>query len=112
MEFNNNPYTSNPIEPDKAYQTDVDKQRTNSKLYDDIHVQSDVDNSYMSKHHTLGTGKGQASPGTHIHDGTTSRKIGYGLGLTITGSRGGNAAVASIIALLGTVIDFTDGTTP
>lgn len=78
----------------------------------DGHENADTDSSKYSKHHTLGTKSGQASPGNHIHDGTTSKKLGQGLGLAISGSRGGNVAVASIIAMLSNIIDFTDNTTP
>lgn len=40
------------------------------------HLKSDVDSSRRSLHHTLGTQRNQASPGNHIHDGTTSPKLG------------------------------------
>jgi hypothetical protein len=73
-----------------------------------FHNKSDVDSSSEAQHHTLGIKKDQASPGDHKHDGTTSRKILDGT--TITGSRGGNAAVASIIAAL-VKLGATDSTT-
>jgi hypothetical protein len=41
-----------------------------------LHSQSDVDSSSTAQHHTLGTGRNQASPGNHIHDGYTSPKLG------------------------------------
>lgn len=40
------------------------------------HSQSDADSSPKSQHHTLGTNRNQASPGDHIHDGVTSKKLG------------------------------------
>jgi hypothetical protein len=40
------------------------------------HFKADTDVSARSLHHTLGTGKTQASPGDHIHDGVTSKKLG------------------------------------
>lgn len=40
------------------------------------HRQSDVDSNPRAQHHTLGPRRNQASPGNHIHDGTTSPKIG------------------------------------
>ncbi len=43
-----------------------------------LHVNSDVDKSTLSQHHTLGVLPNQASPGDHIHDGRTSRKIKAG----------------------------------
>ena len=73
-----------------------------------FHNKSDVDSSSEAQHHTLGIKKDQSSPGDHIHDGTTSRKLLSGT--TITGSRGGNAAVASIIAAL-VKLGATDSTT-
>jgi hypothetical protein len=40
------------------------------------HSRSDVDSGPRSLHHTLGPKHNQASPGDHIHDGITSKKIG------------------------------------
>ena len=40
------------------------------------HDFSDVDSSPRSLHHTLGSRRNQASPGNHIHDGTSSPKLG------------------------------------
>ena len=76
-----------------------------------LHDETDTDSSHRSTHHTLGTQRHQASPGDHIHDGRESKKLGTGIGITITGSRGGNAAVASLIAALSKVMDITDQTT-
>lgn len=76
-----------------------------------FHTRSDVDSSKQAQHHTLGIGNNQASSGDHTHDGTTSRPIGYKLGLIVTGSKGGNAALTSLIAMLKQYIDFTDTTT-
>lgn len=77
----------------------------------ELHTRSDVDTSGRSQHHTLGYNNSQASPGDHTHDGTTSRKIGYKLGVVVTGSKGGNAALASLLTMLHQYIDFTDTTT-
>lgn len=38
----------------------------------DFHGRSDVDSSLFAQHHTLGSGRLQASPGNHTHDGTNS----------------------------------------
>ena len=73
-----------------------------------FHNKSDVDSSSEAQHHTLGIKKDQASPGDHKHDGSTSKRLLEGT--TITGSRGGNAAVASIIAAL-VKLGATDSTT-
>lgn len=85
------------------------------------HINSDVDSSLKSLHHTLGMRRNQASPGNHIHDGVTSPKLGGrsmapGGGstvpaLTLTGSKGGNVALANLITMLKNFVDFTDTTT-
>lgn len=87
----------------------------------DAHRQSDVDSSPQSQHHTLGTNRSQASPGNHIHDGITSPKLGALAintsgndtkpALVLTGSKGGNVALANLIAMLGNFVNFTDNTT-
>lgn len=38
----------------------------------DFHGRSDVDASVFAQHHTLGSGRLQASPGNHVHDGSNS----------------------------------------
>lgn len=58
---------------------------------------------------SLGPGNLQASPGDHKHDGTTSKQLMTGI--TITGSKGGNAALADLITKLAAALGFTDGTT-
>lgn len=83
----------------------------NSDLFDEAHRVSDADSGQNALHHTLGTGQNQASPGSHIHDGTKSKKLGAGLGLTLTGAKGGNVALTNLIALLANFIEFTDSTT-
>lgn len=76
-----------------------------------FHSRSDVDSSPNAQHHTLGIKHNQASFGDHAHDGKSSRKVGTGLSLAISGSKAGNAALASVIAMLAQVMDFTDTTT-
>lgn len=63
-----------------------------------FHTNADTDGRAQSAHHTLGYGATQASPGNHTHDGGTSKLILEGD--TITGAKGGNTALASVIALL------------
>ncbi len=77
-----------------------------------FHSKSDKDSGVTAEHHTLGKMRNQAAPGNHNHSGIDSRKIGAGMKLSITGAKGGNAAVASIITMLAQVIEFTDNTTP
>lgn len=100
--------SGNNMNPDKDYSkwSDLGPDEVNK-----LHSRDDVDKSFFSHHHTLGIKRDQASPGDHTHTGKTSRKIGYGAGLTVTGSKGGNAALASLITMLGNVISFTDTTT-
>lgn len=76
-----------------------------------LHSRDDVDVSAFSHHHTLGTRHFQASPGDHLHDGSTSKLIGDGMGLIVTGSKGSNAALTSLIAYLKNFFDITDTTT-
>lgn len=76
-----------------------------------FHTRSDVDSGVTAQHHTLGIKHDQTSPGDHNHDGKGSRKLATGMGLSISGAKGGNAALASLITMLGNVIEFTDNTT-
>lgn len=86
-----------------------------------LHQQSDVDSSQRAQHHTLGKSRNQASPGNHIHDGITSPKMGaMAIGtsgnnpvpaFTLTGSKGGNVALANLITFLKLHFNFTDTTT-
>jgi hypothetical protein len=100
--------------PDSYQDRDGNYEGPDNKDYankSDNHESSDVDSSRRAKHHTLGTARNQASPGDHIHDGVVSKKTGAGLGLVLTGSKGGNVALANLITMLKTVIEFTDSTT-
>ena len=65
---------------------------------DDFHEQSDLNTRSEAQHHTLGPSQNQAAPGNHNHDGGTS--IPLWEGNTISGSRGGNMALSSVIAIL------------
>lgn len=76
-----------------------------------LHNNSDVDASTFSQHHTLGIKHTNASYGDHVHDGKSSRKVGANMGLSVTGSKGGNVALANLLAMLAQVIEFTDTTT-
>lgn len=73
-----------------------------------FHTNADTDGDEGSLHHTLGPRKGQAAPGDHDHRGGSSVELLTGS--TITGSRGGNAALTSVIALL-VELGATDNTT-
>lgn len=73
-------------------------QKPSAEEVEDFHTNADIDTRIESIHHTLGPGTTQASPGNHIHDGGTSPLLLSGF--TLTGSRGGNTALVSIIACL------------
>jgi hypothetical protein len=48
--------------------------------YDEVkslHRDSDVDESPIAQHHTLGILPNQGAPGDHLHDGKSSRKIKF-----------------------------------
>ena len=73
---------SNETTPDQfgqSYNADYDRSKwaeTAPAESRRAHSRSDVDLSPRSLHHTLGIKHGQASPGDHIHDGITGKKIG------------------------------------
>lgn len=74
-----------------------------------FHTRSDVDSSALAQHHTLGIKHDQAAPGDHKHDGINSLKLMSGV--TITGAKGGNVALANLITALASALGFTDSTT-
>lgn len=74
----------------------------------DFHTNADTDSRKESIHHTVGVGATQASPGDHRHRGGDSELLLSGI--TITGSRGGNIALLSVIQAL-VVLGATDSTT-
>lgn len=70
-----------------------------AKSVNEFHTKDDVDSSQEAHHHTLGPKHDQAAAGDHSH------KIGSGYnpplkGVSITGSRGGGAALVSVIDAL------------
>ncbi len=86
----------------------MDKDKPSSKEVALFHTNSDVDGSSKAQHHTLGSNRGQASPGDHTHDGGTSKLLLEGL--SVTGSRSGGGALLSVISIL-TSLGATDATT-
>ena len=68
------------------------------KEVEKVHKYADTDGKSTAIHHTLGAGPMQASPGNHTHNGGTSLSLLEGV--TISGAKGGNTALASIISLL------------
>jgi hypothetical protein len=73
-----------------------------------FHDRADTDGSANAAHHTLGTGHNQASPGDHTHNATNSKKLM--VGISVTGSRGGNAALNDLINKLAAALGFTNAT--
>ena len=83
-----------------------------SKEVTNFHEHSDRDGSPKSQHHTLGPTANQASPGNHSHDGGNSAKLDQLMAdITVTGSRGGNAALASLLTQLSQNFGLKDTTT-
>ena len=87
----------------------VDKNSPSADLVAKFHANSDVDAGNLSQHHTLGSFPGQAAPGPHTHDGGTSKQLMEGV--TLTGAKGGNVALANLITALAAALGFTDNTT-
>lgn len=90
----------------------VDKTLPSTKEVEKFHANSDKDGSITALHHTLGPRNNQASPGNHTHDGGQSSDLDALLAsITVTGSRGGNAALTSLLLGLSTKFGLVDGTT-
>lgn len=68
------------------------------QVVSEFHQNSDVDSEKDAQHHTIGTGVNQASSGAHKHDGNDSFLLLEGVELI--GAKGGNTALASVIAAL------------
>lgn len=73
-----------------------------------FHSNDDLDTKAESHHHTLGANQYQASPGNHDHRGGNSNLLLSDI--TLTGSRGGNLALPSIIQAL-VALGAVDNTT-
>jgi len=83
-------------------------QRSTAEAVEKFHQKDDADVRDESHHHTLGIGPTQAAKGSHNHMGGNGLPILTGQ--TITGAKGGNTALASVIALLA-AMGATDATT-
>ena len=72
--------------------------KPDAQVVEDFHTNSDIDVRPEAHHHSLGPSPSQAAAGNHTHNGSDSLQL---LGaVTLTGSRGGNAALASVISAL------------
>jgi len=78
------------------------------RVVQQIHKNADTDTGKTAIHHTIGPAPDQVASGAHIHDGNETRQLL--VGLNITGSRGGNVALASVIDAL-EALGATDNTT-
>lgn len=65
-----------------------------------LHRNADTDSQPSAAHHTLGSTATQASPGSHQHKGTDQSRRLYDPPGSVTGSRGGNAALQSLLSVL------------
>lgn len=72
------------------------------------HTNADTDTRAESIHHTLGPSPNQATAGNHRHRGGDSSPLLDGL--SITGSRGGNVALLSVIQCM-VALGATDSST-
>lgn len=72
--------------------------KPDAQAVEDFHSNADTDVRPESLHHTLGPSPSQAAPGNHTHNGSDSPQLLEGV--TLVGSRGGNAALASVISAL------------
>lgn len=104
---------------DPRYQTGTDKylpsfDRSQKGLADatavaEFHKKSDLDSGQEAQHHTLGSKHDQAAAGDHSHRKGKGYKPPL-VGVTITGSRAGGAALVSVIDAL-EQLGATDSTT-
>jgi len=94
----------------QSYNSDYDRSAWSSDTPQEsrkAHTRSDVDLSPQSLHHTLGPRHNQSSPGDHIHDGITSRKIGP-LEMDPTPGNEGQTRAEWTIPVALTVADIVD----
>lgn len=73
-----------------------------------LHTNADTDSRKEAVHHTVGPGENQAASGSHNHRGGDSVQLLAGV--TLTGSRGGNIALLSVVQAL-VALGATDSTT-
>ena len=98
-----------PNDPFGPVKKPAQKNTPDPQVVNQFHSRSDVDSHWGAQHHTIGIKHDQASAGDHTHDGKNSRFLMEDV--TITGSKGGNVALANLITALAEKLGFTDGTT-
>ncbi|SRR6266498_126992 len=89
------------------YQRDIDV--ADPEAVRRFHSKADTDSSQIALHHTIGSKHDQSAAGDHKHivGSTYSKPLA---GVTLTGAKGGNAALASVITAL-VKLGATDSTT-
>ena len=75
-----------------------DNPKPDAQAVEDFHTNADTDTRPEAVHHSLGPSPSQSAPGDHLHDGGSSSLLLTGV--TLSGSRGGNVAMVSIISAL------------
>jgi len=100
-------------EPKQKIAKHAESDKPSSKEVLDFHTHSDLDGSPKAQHHTLGPNQNQAAAGNHTHDGGQSAVLDKLMeGITVSGSRGGNDALANLLSALASKFGLTDSTTP
>lgn len=75
-----------------------------------LHSKSDVDSAITAQHHTLGIQHNQASPGDHMHNGRSSKRIGKGLDPTFPTTANAAYSQAQIQSIIDALRDLGFGT--
>lgn len=96
--------------PEKIGTTDDYSNAPTPAVVSKFHQKSDVDASANAQHHSLGPRSTQSAAGNHTHQIGDGGSVPVLDGVSLTGSKGGNAALASVIAAL-VLLGATDNTT-
>jgi hypothetical protein len=83
---------------DAEPQTKKEDPRPPNDVVERFHANASVDTKATDIHHTLGNKPNQAAKGYHTHNGSDSPQLLAGV--ILTGSKGGNAALGSVISAL------------
>lgn len=69
------PRSNNPRGPAQRFPSSLEPITRDPKSVDQSHQDSDINSSIFAQHHSLGPNPNQASPGNHVHDGSTSKEL-------------------------------------
>lgn len=83
---------------DAEPQTKKEDPRPPNDVVEKFHTNASIDTKKSDIHHTLGNKSNQAAAGDHRHNGSDSPLLLEGV--VLTGSKGGNAALASVVSAL------------